>query len=61
MEKVTVHQYLVWDHQRGRNFVPRAKGTLARIALDRGKILPGTAELVDAAAVDGRGRYAPKP
>ena len=59
MKKVTVHHYLVWDHQQGRNFVPSSKGTLARIELDRGTILPGTAEVVDACALDGRGRYAP--
>lgn len=59
METVTVHHYLVWDHQHGRNFVPPKKGTLARIELDRGKIVPGTAELVDASALDGRGRYEP--
>lgn len=59
MKKVTVHHYLVWDHQQGRNFVPSRKGTLARIELDGGTILPGTAEVVDAHALDARGRYAP--
>lgn len=59
MKKVTVHHYLVWDHQQGRNFVPPSKATLSRIELDRGTIVPGTAEQVDAGALDGRGRYAP--
>lgn len=59
MKTVTVHHYLVWDHREGRNFVPPSKGTLSRIELDGGTIVPGTAEQVDARALDGRGRYAP--
>lgn len=59
MAKVTVHHYLVWDHQRGRSAMAPMKATLERIRMVGGKILPGTAEQVDAAALDGRSRYVP--
>ena len=59
MATVTVHHYLVWDHQRGRSAIPPMKATPERIRLVGGKILPGTAEQVDASALDGRSRYLP--
>ena len=60
MTKVTVHHYLVWDHQRGRSAMPPMKATLERIKAIGGKVLPGTAEQVDASALDARSRYVPK-
>jgi hypothetical protein len=60
MATVTVHNYLVWDHQRGRSVMPPVKGTIERIELVSGKIVPGTAEQVEISAVD-EGRYAPQP
>lgn len=59
MPKVTVHHYLVWDHQRGRSVIPPMKSTVERIALVSGKIVPGTAEQVEVAALDGKSRYLP--
>jgi hypothetical protein len=60
MATVTVHSYLVWDHQRGRSATAPMKATLERIRMVGGKVLPGTAEQVDVAALDARSRYAPK-
>lgn len=60
MEKVTVHQYLTWDHQNGRSVASQAKATAERIQFVGGKIVPGTGEEVDPAALDGRGRYLPQ-
>lgn len=59
MTKVTVYSYLTWDHQRGRSVMPSMKSTAARIALVGGRIVPGSAEEVDASAVDERGCYRP--
>jgi hypothetical protein len=59
MTKVTVYSYLTWDHQRGRSVTPPMKSTAARIDLVGGRIVPGTGEEVDAAAVDERGCYRP--
>ncbi len=61
MATVTVHHYLVWDHQRGRSAIPPMKATPERIRSVGGRILPGTAEQVDASSLDGRSRYLPKP
>jgi hypothetical protein len=60
MAKVTVHNYLLWDHQRGRSVSPPVKGTLERIEAIGGKVVPGTAEQVEASALDGRSRYTPQ-
>jgi hypothetical protein len=60
MPTVTVHNYLVWDHQNGRSVIPPMKGTLERIELVGGRIVPGTAEQVEVSALDGRSRYLPK-
>jgi hypothetical protein len=60
MAKVTVHNYRVWDHQRGRSVSPPMKGTVERIESIGGKIVPGTAEQVEASALDGRSRYLPQ-
>jgi hypothetical protein len=60
MEKVTVHEYLTWDHRSGRSVVARAKATVERIGLVGGKVVPGTAEEVDPSALDGGGRYVPR-
>lgn len=59
MAKVAVHNYLVWDHQRGRSVIPRVKGTVERIDQVGGRIVPGTAEQVEASALDARCRYLP--
>jgi hypothetical protein len=60
MGKVTVHHCLVWDHERGCSVIPPMKSTIERIALIGGKILPGTAEEVEASDLDGRCRYVPR-
>jgi hypothetical protein len=61
MATVTVYQFLTWDHQNGRSVTSRTKSTLERIQLIGGKIVPGTAEDVDTAAIDAAGRYIPEP
>ena len=60
MAKVAVHNYLVWDHQRGRSVIPPVKGTVERIDQVGGKIVPGTAEQVEASALDARCCYLPR-
>ena len=60
MAKVAVHNYLVWDHQRGRSVISPVKGTVERIESLGGKIVPGTAEQVDLSDLDGRSRYIPQ-
>ena len=55
----TVHNFKIWDHQRGENVVPERKSTTARIKELGGKIVPGTAEEVDEATIDEHGRYDP--
>jgi hypothetical protein len=60
MSKVTVHQYLIWDHQNGRSIVPPWKITVDGIERVGGKIRPGTAEDVDLSALDGKGRFLPE-
>jgi hypothetical protein len=52
MPKVTVHHFLVWDHQRGCSMMPLAKSTAERIELVGGKVVPGTAEDIDVSALD---------
>lgn len=59
MATVAVHNYLVWDHQRGRSVIPRVKGTAERIDQVGGRIVPGTAEQVEASALDARCCYLP--
>lgn len=56
----TVHNYIVWDHQRGRSVIPPIKGTAERIERIGGKIVPGTAEQVEASALDARCCYFPR-
>lgn len=60
MAKVAVHNYLVWDHLRGRSVSPRMKATVERIEAVGGKIVPGTAEQVEDSALDGRSSYLPQ-
>lgn len=60
MAKVAVHNFIVWDHQRGRSFMPPVKGTAERIDLVGGRIVPGTAEQVEASALDARCCYLPR-
>lgn len=59
MPTITVHQYLTWDHQKGRSVTSGTKATVEAIQLASGKIVPGTAEEVAPSALDGRGRYVP--
>jgi hypothetical protein len=59
MAKVAVHNFIVWDHQRGRSVIPPMKGTAERIDRVGGKIVPGTTEQVEASALDARCCYLP--
>ncbi len=57
---VAVHQHLVHDALRQEQTIAPHKRTLEGIARVRGgEVIHGTAEDVDAALVDGEGRYIP--
>jgi hypothetical protein len=57
MPKVTVHQYLLWDHQNGRSVISPWKVTVDGIERVGGKLCPGTAEEVDLSELDANGRF----
>jgi hypothetical protein len=58
--KIVVHHFQVWDQMRGEFVVPPLKSPAARIIEQaKGQIIAGTAEEVDASALDQHGRYDP--
>jgi DNA-binding cell septation regulator SpoVG len=59
--KVTVHHFRVYDGIKDVFIVPVRKSTADRIARIRGEIIQGSAEQVDAAALDQHERYDPRP
>jgi hypothetical protein len=61
-EPVTVYSFEVWDPQQGAYIAQRLKSPAARIErIAKARIIVGTAEEVDAAALDPQGRYNPLP
>jgi len=56
---VRVHHFSVWDHLAGKTVIQPLKSTEERITDIGGTIVPGTAQEVDAAALDSHGRYTP--
>jgi hypothetical protein len=60
---VTVHHFEVWDISRGDWVRQHLKSTVERImevTKGKGRIVPGTAEEVDAAELNMHGRYDPQ-
>jgi hypothetical protein len=63
MATVTVHHFEVWDISRGDWVRQPLKSTAERImevTQGKGRIVPGTAEEVDAFELDVHGRYDPQ-
>ena len=59
---MTVYSFEVWDQQQGAYIAQRLKSPAARIErIARARIIIGTAEEVDASALDPQGRYNPLP
>jgi hypothetical protein len=56
--KITVHHFEVYDIKSDAWRSPLLKSTVERIQRVDGRIVPGTAELVDAASLDEQ-RYDP--
>lgn len=59
MSRITVFSFLVWDHRAGRSVLSPTKGTLERIDLVGGRVIPGSGEAVAPSALDKEGRYRP--
>ena len=59
-EPVTVHSFEVWDAREAGYVAQRLKSPAARIEMiGKARIIPGTAEEVDASTLDAQGRYNP--
>ena len=58
-EIAVVHKFEVWDDLRGVTIVQPSKRTAESIEQIGGRIIPGTAETIDATLLDGCGRYFP--
>jgi hypothetical protein len=59
-EPVTVYSFEVWDQRQGAYVAQRLKSPAGRIEkIGRARIIPSTAEEVEAAMLDLQGRYNP--
>jgi hypothetical protein len=59
-EPVTVYSFEVWDAREDAYVVQRLKSPAARIErIGKARIIPGTAEEVEASTLDPQGRYNP--
>jgi hypothetical protein len=56
---VEVHHFKVWNNTKGDWEIPPSKRTTESIAAANGKIIPDTAEEVEATKLDSQGRYFP--
>ena len=59
-EPVTVYSFEVWEPREDGYVTQRLKSPAARIEMiGKARIIPGTAEEVDASTLDAQGRYDP--
>jgi len=59
-ESVTIYSFEVWDQRQGVYVAQRLKSPAARIQrIGSARIIPGTAEDVNASTLDPQGRYDP--
>jgi len=59
-EPVTVYSFEVWDQTQGAYVTQRLKSPAGRIErIGRARIIPGTAEEIEASMLDPQGRYDP--
>jgi hypothetical protein len=58
-ETAVVYKFEVWDHVRGLTIVQPSKRTAESIEQIGGRIIPGTAETIEASRLDRHGRYYP--
>jgi hypothetical protein len=57
---VTVYRYRVYDPVTGEWVVELSKATADHIKAVQGQFIEATAEQVDEAAIDAKGRYVPR-
>ncbi len=57
---ITVYHFQLWDHGKGRIFIPRCKSTAERIKQIGGEFIPETAQEIEPSRLDALGRYDPQ-